>query len=188
MHNKHVHYIIILLAHSARMKGHVHAYYGLGVGKTSRAVGLAVRALGADKSVFFIQFLKDGTSSEIRMLKKHTTMRYRGTGSSGFIFGRNPTEEEKQYGTIGLDWCHGALESGYDLVVADEILNAWGLGLLSLDDIRALIAAKKPHTDLVLTGRPKPEGLLHLCGYATEFVHVAHPYDCGYESRKGIDY
>ena len=149
---------------------------------------MALRSVGAGKRVSFVQFLKDGTSSEIRALKRCGDIDYHATGTDGFIGDRAPTPREMGFGSKGLLWCFEALERGYDLIIADEILNAWGLGIVTMDDLKDLIAHKPPEADLVMTGRPCPKEILSCCGYATEFEHVAHPYDNGREPRKGIDY
>ncbi|MBN1786242.1 MAG: cob(I)yrinic acid a,c-diamide adenosyltransferase [Candidatus Methanofastidiosa archaeon] len=170
------------------MQGFVHAYFGDGAGKTTRSIGMCVRALGAGRKVFFIQFMKDGTSSEVELIRTLPNLEYRCTGTLGFIFDRTPTEEEKELARKGLEACKEALRGGYDVVVADEILNAVGKGLIGEKDLIALIDARPGNVELVLTGRPCPDSILERCDYATELKNVKHPHERGVEGRKGIDY
>jgi len=165
----------------------VHAYYGNGVGKTTRTVGLAVRAAGAGKKVMFFQFLKDGSSSEVNVLRNLPNIDYECTGTFGFIFDRDPTEEEIDLASRGIERCLWATGEGYDLIIADEALNALTLGLLREEDIARLISKKERGVELVLTGRTCPDKILELCDYATEFKMVKHPHERGCEARKGID-
>jgi len=169
------------------MNGLLHAYFGKGVGKTSRAVGLSLRSLGNENSVSFIQFLKDGTSSEIMMLKRFPGFTYHCTGTLGFIFDREPVEEEYELASKGVEMCRKASRHA-DMVVADEILNAVGIGLIGVDEVLSLIDGKKEDTELIMTGRPGPEQILERCHYATKFVMVSHPYEKGIPARAGVDY
>lgn len=169
------------------MEGLVHAYFGKGVGKTSRAVGLSLRSLGNGNDVSFVQFLKDGTSSEIVMLKRFPRFTYHCTGTLGFIFDREPVEEEYELAAKGLRICEKASRHA-DMVVADEILNAVGIGLISIEDVLSLIDRKNDGTELILTGRPGPERILERCQYATKFMMVSHPYELGIAARAGVDY
>ncbi len=169
------------------MAGLVHAYFGNGAGKTSKAVGLALRALGAGKRVTFIQFLKDGSSSEVSMLQKLEGISYKSTGTCGFIFNREPTKEEKAKVDKGIHYCEEAFKNGFDVVIVDEILNAYGFNIISEKKILSLIEDKPTKTELILTGRPCPKSIIDKCDYATEFVMVKHPYKKGIKARKGID-
>ncbi|HOP09478.1 MAG TPA: cob(I)yrinic acid a,c-diamide adenosyltransferase [Candidatus Methanofastidiosa archaeon] len=169
------------------MKGYVHAYFGDGVGKTTRSVGLAVRASGAGKKVFFFQFLKDDTSSEVAVLRSLPNIEYGCTGTLGFIFDRQPTEEEIKLAMDGVGTCKKALNGGYDLVIADEILNVLSLGLAGEDDMGDMISGKGNSVELVMTGRACPGPILERCDYATEFKNVKHPHEGGLRARMGID-
>ncbi|MHC1605325.1 MAG: cob(I)yrinic acid a,c-diamide adenosyltransferase [Candidatus Methanofastidiosia archaeon] len=170
------------------MKGLVHAYYGNGVGKTSRAVGLAIRAAGAGKKVSFIQLMKNDTSSEVEILKKISFISYKCSGSYGFIINKEPTEEEKLLTHTGLLYCFEAYKNKKDVVIVDEILNAYGLGLLEESDVLSLIDQKPKEIELILTGRHCSEKILKKCDYATEFKMIKHPLDQGIKARRGIDY
>lgn len=137
------------------MQGFLHAYFGKGVGKTTRSVGLAVRASGAGKRVFFFQFLKDGSSSEIEAFKNIKNIDYDCTGTLGFIFDRAPSEEEMILAKNGIEKCAKALEMDYDLVIADELLNALSLGLVEEAEVLEMISKRGP-VEVVITGRKCP--------------------------------
>ena len=166
----------------------MHVYYGDGVGKTTRSIGLLIRAAGAGKKVFFMQFMKDEGSSEVSILKKIPGIEYQCTGTLGFIFERKPTRDEKELALNGLEKCMDASSGEFDIVIADEALNALGKGLIGEEGLMSLIDGRKKDVELVLTGRPCPESILKKSDYATEFKMVKHPHMKGKKARKGIDY
>ncbi len=167
--------------------GLIHAYYGKGVGKTTRAVGLAIRAAGAGKKVSFVQFMKSGDSSEVSILQSLENIDYFCPGKNEFIYcHEKPTSDQKNHALQAFE--HSINCSNKDLLICDEILDAYLFGSLSLNNLMVLIDNKDKNLELILTGQCVPETILEKADYVTEFICVKHPYDLGVEARKGIEY
>ncbi|MCR5295409.1 MAG: cob(I)yrinic acid a,c-diamide adenosyltransferase [Lachnospiraceae bacterium] len=174
------------------MKGLVHIYCGEGKGKTTAAVGLALRAAGAGKRVIFAQFLKDGSSSEIEVLKKieNITVRHCRT-VTGWV--KNMTGEERaqakaDYGRFLEELLREAKEESCGLLVLDEAFAACNCGFIEEKAILSFLDTKPEALELVLTGRnPSPE-LMARADYITEMKKIKHPYDRGIAARKGVEY
>lgn len=169
--------------------GLVHIYCGDGKGKTTAAAGLAVRALGSGKKVLFSQFLKNGSSGEVEMLKKLGACVLHDFGINKFSF--NMTDEEK---AECLETNNQLLTkiiqnaAHYDLIVLDEIIGTCGCGLVSGEKLLAFLKSRPENAEIVLTGRnPSPE-LCVEADYITEMKKVAHPYEKGIPARKGIEF
>ena len=170
--------------------GQIQIYTGDGKGKTTAAMGLAVRALGAGKTVYLGQFVKDMEYAELSILKqlKGITIELYGDGDGCFI-GRDPEQKDLEAAAEGLAKIRKAMESGnYDLVIADEINVSWLLKLITEEDMIALMDAKPEDVELVFTGRGCPEGVLERADLITEMKEVRHYYnEKGLESRDGIE-
>ncbi len=171
--------------------GLTHIYCGDGKGKTSAAVGLAVRAAGAGLKIVFAQFLKTGTSSEIKTLEKIENISVKICyAAKKFTF--EMTEDEKAQckdaQTSALRRLFAdADEEGTDLLVLDEALGAVCTGTLCEDELIGLLENKPSGLEVVLTGRnPSPE-LLELADYVTEMKKIKHPFDKGIPAREGIE-
>ncbi len=166
----------------------MHVYTGDGKGKTTAALGLALRAIGAGWKVFFCQFLKEGEFSEIRALKTFgDRVTVRQFGSGRFIRGA-PCKRDMQLARKGLEEVMGILEQGgYDLVIADEINVAVHYGLIDVDQVRALIAARPAGVELVLTGRWADEAVFEDADVVTEMRCLKHYYEKGVSGRAGIE-
>lgn len=170
------------------MEGYVQVYTGDGKGKTTAALGLAVRAAGAGLKVFIGQFIKSMTYSEIKALDRFEdliTIRQFGRGC--FIRG-NPTRADIDVAGQALEALAGALKSGrYDVVIADEANVAVGCHLISDNDLLDLIDARPAHVELVLTGRGAPQAVIDKADLVTEMKAVKHYYEKGIVAREGIE-
>ncbi|MDR1530846.1 MAG: cob(I)yrinic acid a,c-diamide adenosyltransferase [Clostridiales bacterium] len=170
--------------------GYTQVYTGDGKGKTTAALGLALRASGCGLKVYFGQFLKKGYYSEIAALgTKLPEITVEQYGLEGRKPGAPMDEGDRRAALAGLKKAKAALESGlYDVVILDELNVAAMLELVSVDDILELIERRGADTELVLTGRgAKPE----ICGKAdlvTEMKEVKHYYQRGVGARKGIEF
>ena len=170
------------------MKGFTQIYTGNGKGKTTAALGLVVRAIGAGLRVYFGQFLKDGKASEMRTLKKRFPDVTVETFGSGCFVRCEPTPEEVAAARAGLDRIRSALTGGrYDVVIADEINVAVSLGMLGVPEIRALVMDKPAGVELVLTGRNADRRLYKFADLVTEARSIKHYYSRGVRARKGIE-
>jgi cob(I)alamin adenosyltransferase len=168
--------------------GRLQVYTGNGKGKTTAAIGLAIRAFGAGLKVYFAQFVKGMEYSEIKALK----------GLSGGItlaqFGRRcfirkePEQADIDMAKEGLAAVAEALKSGlYNVVILDEANIALHFKLFSLDELLQAIEARHPGTEAVVTGRNAPSELIDKADLVTEMREVKHYYTQGVEARDGIE-
>lgn len=171
-------------------RGYVQIYTGNGKGKTTAAIGLTVRALGAGLRVFFAQFIKGGRYSEIDMLEKiasdgNLTCKQYGRGC--FIM-REPAEEDRAAAKEGLAEVKAAMTSEtYQLIVLDEANVAASLGLLDAGDLIDLVLSKPASVELLFTGRNAPQELIERADLVTEMTEIKHYYKKGVLARRGIE-
>lgn len=170
------------------MKGYVQIYTGDGKGKTTAAIGLALRAAGAGLKVFIAQFVKSGKYSEILALEKLSdTITCRQYGSGCWLRGE-PGEEDIRLARSGLEEVRGVIQAGlHDVVILDEANITTHFGLISVDDLLALIDVKPPGVELIFTGRKADPRLIDRADLVTEMREVKHYYQNGVEARKGIE-
>jgi cob(I)alamin adenosyltransferase len=170
------------------MQGYVQVYTGDGKGKTTAALGLALRAAGAGLKVYFGQFIKSRTYSEVIALERWSdliTLEQFGRGC--FIRGE-PSREDIDVAKRALEAITAALTSGkYDLVVADEANVAFKCRLVSEEALLDLIDARPPDVELVLTGRGAPQAVMDRADLVTEMKPIKHYYTQGVLARKGIE-
>lgn len=167
---------------------YIQVYTGDGKGKTSAALGLTLRAVGAGWRVLFAQFLKHGEFSEIKALKKlgeQVTIRQYGSGR--FIKG-SPSEKEIEMALAGLSEIMQVMEEGkYDLIVLDEINVAVHFGLIPLKSIKNLLEKRPQDLELVLTGRWAPKEIMERADLVTEVQMIKHYFSKGVPAREGIE-
>lgn len=170
------------------MSGYVHVYTGDGKGKTTAALGLALRAAGAGWRVFFAQFAKPGGSSELdalgRLADRITVRQY---GRPSWI---RPVAEadDRAAAALGLAESAAALASGeYRLVILDEANLGPMLGLFSVEALLDLIDARPIDVELVLTGRWAHPRVLERADLVTDMREVKHYYQRGVMARLGIE-
>ena len=169
------------------MKGYIHVYTGNGKGKTTAAVGLAVRALCADMSVYVGQFVKNMKYNETKIEALFPKLKVEQLGTGCFIF-REPSQEDIDMARDGLERCRKILAEGnYDMVVLDEINIAIYFHLISVTDVIDAINNRKPNVEVVITGRYAPQELIDIADLVTEMNEVKHYYQQGVLSRNGID-
>jgi len=170
------------------MKGFVQIYTGNGKGKTTAAIGLAIRAAGAGLKVFIAQFLKRGDYSEIKTLDKFSDLiRVEQYGLGRFIKGE-PPKDEINAAKVGLEHIEQALLSGkYDLIIIEEGNVATTCGLFDVQRLLDLIAAKPGRMELLITGRGAAPEVMGVADLVTEMVEIKHYYKKGVAARKGIE-
>jgi cob(I)alamin adenosyltransferase len=170
------------------MKGYIQVYTGDGKGKTTAALGLAVRALGAGLRVYIGQFIKSGDYSEIKLLRaRFPEIALQQFGSGRFIR-RAPTPAEIQAAREGLQRLRVAMCSGrYDVVIADEANSAVKAGLFTEEDLLGLMDAKPENVELVLTGRGAGAKVQARADLVTEMTCVKHYFKAGVPGRPGIE-
>jgi cob(I)alamin adenosyltransferase len=168
--------------------GYVHVYTGDGKGKTTAALGLALRAAGAGWNVFIGQFVKGMAYSELDALERfRDRITLRQFGRSCFI-DRQPEYADVAQARQGLAQSREAiLSGGYRLIVLDEANVAVALGLIELDDLLTLIDARPDPVELVITGRWAHEQIIRRADLVTEMREVKHYYQQGILARTGIE-
>ena len=173
------------------MKGYglLQVYTGTGKGKTTAALGLALRAVGAGKKVYFAQFVKGKIYSEIDAINRYIpeiTVKQYGRGC--FIV-NEPTLEDIQAAKEGLEEVGAVIRSGkYDVVVLDEATIALHYKLFSVEELIAVLQEKHEETEIAITGRYAPEELIEIADLVTEMKEIKHYYTKGISARKGIEY
>jgi cob(I)alamin adenosyltransferase len=166
----------------------VQVYTGGGKGKTTAALGLALRAAGAGLKVFVAQFVKGMSYSELEALKKLSDLiTVRQYGRRCFIR-EEPDEQDVAVARRGLDEVRHVLGSGdYRVVILDEANIATHFGLFSVGELLDLIDAKPEGVELVLTGRNADPRVIERADLVTEMREVKHYYRRGVEARDGIE-
>ncbi len=169
-------------------KGLVQIYTGNGKGKTTAALGLALRAAGAGLSVYILQFLKTAAYSEMKALKKVENIKAEQCGR-GCLIKRKAKKIDIDCAVKGLMRARKIILSGkHDIVILDEVNVALRLGLIKSGDIIDMIKQKPRHVELILTGRYCPKVLMQRADLVTEMREVKHPYRKGLKARPGIEY
>ncbi len=191
-------------------RGLVQVYTGDGKGKTTAALGLALRAAGHRFHVAIVQFVKGASytgelfaierlSPEVRIsqfgrdCKRASAVRQGISSCQGctecFLGEGDATDEDRELAQAALATAHALVVRGdTDIVILDEISLAARFGLVSTDDIVKLVQAKRPDVELVLTGRQMPEEVLAIADLVTDMRQVKHPFEQGIIARRGIEY
>ena len=169
-------------------QGLIQIYMGDGKGKTSSALGLAVRMAGCGGKTAIIQFMKGWEYSEVKGLSYLPGVYLVQTGRPDYVYPDAVAPEDYTEAERGLRAARKFLSSGeYDLVILDEISVALSFGLVRTEEVLELIQEKPRHVELVLTGRNPPPELVALADLVTDMREVRHPYTRGILSRRGID-
>ncbi|MCJ7539435.1 MAG: cob(I)yrinic acid a,c-diamide adenosyltransferase [Desulfobacterales bacterium] len=170
------------------MKGYIQVYTGNGKGKTTAALGLAIRAAGAGLKVFIAQFIKMGEYSEIKALKRFKDLiTVEQFGSGRFIKG-TPSASDIEAARKGVEKIKAAFTSGqHNVVIMEEANVAAGLGILSVEDILKIMDEKPKDVELVITGRGADSRIIEKADLVTEMKEVKHYFQKGVKARIGIE-
>ncbi len=169
---------------------YIQVYTGNGKGKTTAALGQAIRAAGSGLKTFIVMFMKDHPYGEVKSLKKFsewiTVEQY---GNDKFVFRKQPpSDKDRAIARQALDRAREVLLSGqYDIVILDEICVTVYFGLLTADDLLPLLDEKPKDVELILTGRYCPQEWIDRADLVTEMREVKHYYQQGVVSRKGFE-
>lgn len=169
-----------------------HIYYGDGKGKTTAAIGLAVRAAGSKMKVLFVQFLKTEFSGERHILShtENVTLTFCPLELK-FTFDMDDKEKAqaaKIFKGIFDNAVTTALTEKYDMVVLDEVFEAINAHMLSESEVYEFIANAPSSMEIVMTGHNPPQKFMDCADYITEFKKIKHPYDRGITGRIGIEF
>ena len=168
-------------------KGLVHLYYGEGKGKTTAAMGLALRALGQGMRVVIVQFLKTGTSGELEPLRRLGATVF--SGKPGTKFASKMSENEKsETAVLHEEMLREAMETDCDLLILDELCAARQYGLVDEMLAKKAVLERPEGMEIVVTGRQPEDWMLEAADYITEMRSHRHPYQQGITARKGIEF
>lgn len=168
-------------------------YTGNGKGKTTAALGIALRAAGYQKRISMIQFIKGswhyGEMDSSKRLEPEFEMVAVGKGFVGIIDDKSPKEVHRRVAQEAVKISRQKITSGnYDIVILDEVNYAVNLGLVSVSDVLDLIRTKPKSVDLILTGNYAKDQIVQEADLVTEMREVKHPFQRGIKAKKGIDF
>jgi cob(I)alamin adenosyltransferase len=171
-------------------KGLVLVITGNGKGKTTSALGQALRAIGHGYRVCMVQFMKGKQYGEIIAAEKYLpNFKVFQYGLDSFVMRENPAPIDVELARQGLEIARRLIRSDeYDLVILDEINVAVDFKLIPLEEVLELVRTKPPELDLVMTGRYAPEELRELADMVSEVREIKHHYAAGIKSREGIEF
>ncbi len=173
--------------------GLVIVYTGKGKGKTTAALGMALRAVGYNYKICMIQFIKGswhyGEMDSSKRLEPEFDLVAIGKGFVGIIDDKSPHEEHEKMANEALRISkEKILSRNYQLVILDEINYAINLGLVDIKNVIELIKSKPKDLNLVLTGNYAKDEILELADLVTEMKEIKHPFKLGIKAKKGIDF
>ena len=171
-------------------KGFVQVYTGNGKGKTTAAIGQAVRAAGAGLKSYIIQFMKEYPYSELNSLKLLADrIKIEQKGGDDFVYKKEPPPETEKLKIRGaLKKAEELMMSNsYDIIILDEILVAIYFKLLQTDEIISFLKKRPDNVEVILTGRYCPDEIIEMADLVTEMKEIKHYYTEGILSRKGIE-
>lgn len=171
-------------------QGYIQVYTGNGKGKTTAAIGQAIRAAGNGLSVYFVQFMKNYPYGEVELLQTlsaHITLKRYGTDD--FVFKKEePSRELIREMRTGLTEAEEAMRSGtFDLIILDEILVSIYFKLFSVKTVLQFLKKKPKNVEIILTGRYCPEAISDRADLVTKMKEVKHYYQKGVRARRGIE-
>ncbi len=173
--------------------GYIIVYTGKGKGKTTAALGLAVRAIGYGWRICMIQFIKGswqyGEIEGVKRLSPNFELNVAGEGFVGILNDKKKRSVHKLAAKKALELSRKKITSGeYQIVILDEINYALSLDLIDVDDVLDIIKNKPKHVSIVLTGSEADKRIIKIADLVTEMKSVKHPFQKGILSIKGIDF
>lgn len=172
------------------VKGKIHVYTGDGEGKTTTALGLALRAVGHGYRVVIVQFMKGRKDIGEYLIKDRLYPEYNiyQFGKEELVDLSSPTDEDKRLANEGLKFAKNALKQKPKLLILDEINLALAIGLLEINDVLELLSEISDETVVILTGRNAPKEIIDIADLVTEMKKIKHPFEEGVSAREGIEY
>ena len=169
-------------------KGYVQVYTGDGKGKTTAALGLALRASGHGMHTYIGQFMKGQIYGELEALRDHPYITIEQYGDVRCIRREEVTSDHVAQAQRGLERVREAMLSGeYDIVVLDEVNVTIWFGLLTVKEVLAFLDEKPERVEVILTGRRAPQEIIERADLVTEMREIKHYYQQGVLARKGIE-
>lgn len=173
-----------------KKKGLVLVYTGKGKGKTTAALGLALRAIGHGAKVFMVQFKKgDPSYGEIQAIRKYLPTFFVFQAGKNRMYEGKLKEDDVTVTMDGFAIGKEALISGkYDLCIFDEINVVMDYGLLPVSAVLRMLDDRPPHVDIVLTGRNAPQEIMERADLVSEVREIKHHYKSGIKARMGMEF
>jgi len=173
--------------------GLVIVYTGNGKGKTTAALGMALRAVGYNHKICMIQFIKGswpyGEMKSVKRLQPELELIIVGKGFVGIIDDKSAREDHIKIAQVAIQISKEKIQSGnYNIVILDEVNYAINLGLIDLNDVLNLIKSKPEKLNLVLTGNHAKNEIIDVADLVTEMKEIKHPFKSGIKAKKGIDF
>lgn len=170
------------------MKGYIQLYTGNGKGKTTAALGLALRAAGNGMRIFIAQFVKGMHYAELESIKRIPEIELKQYGLDCFIE-HKPTQNDIEAARKGLaEMAEIIVQNKYNLVILDEVCIALYYHLFETEELISILKTKPCNMEIVLTGRYAPLELIEIADLVTEMTEIKHYYHNGIEARKGIEF
>jgi len=171
------------------IKGLIQVYTGEGKGKTTAALGLALRAAGRNMKVLIVQFMKKWDYGELHSVELIPNITLKTFGTKDFVYkGKTKkidyVEAQKAF-SFGIE---GMQSGNYDIVIFDELNMALYYELLNAKEVVEKLKGKPDNVEIVITGRRAPQEIIEIAGLVTEMKEIRHPYQKGIEARRGIEY
>ena len=170
-------------------RGTIQLYTGNGKGKTTAALGAALRITGHGGRVLMIQFMKGRVYGELAASGALEGLTIEQYGRDEFVDPKDPAPVDREFAEKG--WARAEEAAGdaeLDMLILDEINVAVSFGLIPVEKVVSLVQGKPQSLEIILTGRDAPEELIELADTVTEMKEVKHHYNRGVEARKGIEY
>ena len=171
------------------IKGLIQVYTGDGKGKTTAALGLALRAAGRNMKVLIVQFMKKWDYGELHSVELIPNITLKTFGTKDFVYKGKAkkidyVEAQKAF-SFGIE---GIQSGNYDIVIFDELNMALYYELLNAKEVVEKLKRKPDNVEVVITGRRAPQEIVEVADLVTEMKEIKHPYQKGIEARKGIEY
>ena len=169
----------------------IQTYFGNGKGKTTAAIGAAIRCVGCCKKVLFVQFLKNNDSAEFNVLSEIKSIDVLYSEERYELYDnlnkdRTPALT-KAYNKLLFEDVKRK-ENTYQMIILDEILDAAQYGYIDEDELLKLLAKLKTHSEIILTGHSLTERIANVSDYISEIKEISHPYTKGVSPREGIEF
>ena len=171
------------------MKGMVQVYTGNGKGKTTAALGLALRAAGRNMKILIVQFMKKWDYGELHSVKLIPNITLKTFGTKDFVYKGKAKkidyEEAEKAFICGMEGVHSGK---FQMVIFDELNMALYYELLDLNEVTNKLKEKPENIEIIITGRKVMPEIVELADLVTEMKEIKHPYQKGIKARKGIEY
>jgi len=169
-------------------KGYIHIYTGDGKGKTTAAIGLAIRAAGYGMKTYIGQFMKGQHYGELTTLRDHSCITIEQYGDIECVYREEITQKHIDQAQLGLKQARKAMHSRqYDIIILDEINVAVWFNLITVEDVLELLNERPKNIEFILTGRRAPKELIEIADLVSDVTEIKHYYNQGVKARTGIE-